>query len=118
MHLRAFLNIQKEGEKDIYLFLVCPVLFEVLVMYTFFEGKKAQNCIETIRALSLKHTNSAINQCTSDRTAKNIEGPPFFLCEVCAVDQNFSISLGVFYVVNLDYFGTDSGMDSLHHMRN
>ena len=46
MHLRAFLNIQKGGEKDIYLILVCPVLFEVLVMYlrsvvrTYFLGKK------------------------------------------------------------------------------
>ena len=84
MHLRAFLNIQKGGEKDIYLILVCRVLFDVLVMYlrTYFFGGKAQNCIQTIKALSLKHTNRAINQC-SDRTAKNIEGGPLSLCEVC-----------------------------------
>lgn len=30
----------------------------------------------------MKHTNRAINQC-SDRTAKNIEGGPLSLCEVC-----------------------------------
>ena len=45
MHLRAYLNIQKGGEKDIYLILVCPVLFEVLVMYLrtyIFFGKKAE----------------------------------------------------------------------------
>ena len=44
MHLRAFLNIQKGGEKDIYLILVCRVLYEVLVMYlrTYFLGKSTE----------------------------------------------------------------------------
>ena len=42
--------------------------FSDVLKYIFF-GKKAQNCIQTIKALSLKHTNRAINQC-SDRTAK------------------------------------------------
>lgn len=55
--------------------------FSDVLTYIFF-GKKAQNCIQTIKALSLKHTNRAINQC-SDRTAKNIEGGPLSLCEVC-----------------------------------